>query len=168
MKSLENIRLVAFDFDDTLFAHRAHHPDTASDHIRYLVTCLRSSEELIPRSSLWGSCSTNPAFEEFMNYCETQNIAMGLISWTAASVCATEKVNHVKERYHHAVKNWCVGSIDEKIQMLKALAWVYRLENEQILVIDDSVHVLTSANAEGFQAATPIEFVNYWTNFKKE
>lgn len=168
MKSLENIKLVAFDFDDTLFAHRAHYPDTPSDHIQYLVACLRSSKKLIPRGSLWGSCSTNSAFEEFMEYCETQDIIMGLISWTAASVCATEKINFVKEKYHHTIENWCVGSIDEKIQMLKVLAEVYRLENDQILIIDDSVHVLANANAEGFQAASPIEFVNYWNNFKKE
>lgn len=166
MKSLNKVKLVAFDFDDTLFAHNIHQIDYPYDKIMYFVKCLQSTQNA--RKDLWGKCSTNSVFEEFMNYCEKQDIVMGLISWTGSSICASEKVNYVKEQYHHKIKNWCVGSIEEKIQMLKALAKFYCLDAEQILIIDDNLHVLTDANMAGFQCSTPIAFVNFWNDLKQK
>ena len=161
MKDFEKIKLVAFDFDDTLFAHTEHVSEGENEEVQYLLKCLRARQNLISNNEIWGSCTTNQNFTALFNYCERHKIIIGLVSGTSAYVCAIQKIKFIEEKYGYKLNNWCVKSQTHKIFMLKALADFYNLRPEQILIVDDNYGVLTEAGDNGFQCATPIEMVNF-------
>lgn len=161
MKDFEKVKLVAFDFDDTLFAHTEHVSESENEEVQYLLKCLSAKQNFISNNEVWGNCTTNQNFEVLFNYCKCHKIIIGLISGTSAYVCAEQKVEYVEEKYGYKLNNWCVASQTEKIPMLKALATLHNLNPEQILIVDDNYKVLTTAGDNGFQCATPIEMVNF-------
>lgn len=162
--SLKKIKLIAFDFDDTLFAHTEHISDTDDREVQYFSKCLKARASNITNSDIWGTCTMNRDFGILLNYCERNNIVTGLISGTSAYVCAEQKIEYVEEKYGYELNNWCVSSQAHKIFMLKALANFYNLSPEQILIVDDNYKVLTTAGDNGFENATPIELINYIEN----
>lgn len=164
MLDLENLKIVAFCFDDTLFAHSKHKTESSEEEIRFLINCLSSSDGSVSREKNWASCSINQTIRGFMKYCSEKGIRMGLISASVASVCTTEKVKYTKEKYGYELCNWCVGTSDTKLKMLTALSKAYRTSKGQILIVDDNLRIVQNAEDNGFQSATPLELINIFAN----
>lgn len=166
MINYDKLLIVAYDFDDTLFAHFNHKTETEEEEVNYIANSLawelgryKAVDKTI--NAVFGLGSLSQDLKSFIRKCKSDNLFQGLISGTCASVCADAKIDFAKANYGIHLKNWCVNSQEKKIQMLKALALVYNCKYENILIIDDNYKVVTIAADAGFQSATPIEVVNY-------
>ncbi len=158
MIDYEKLKIIAYDFDDTLFAHSNHRTETIEEEIDYLKRCLLYKNDA---SDVFLNCTKNMYLQNFMNKAYRDNIIQGLISGTEAYVCSKAKIDYVNSIYGHYLENWCVCSQEKKTIMLEALAKSYNCNASNILIIDDNPLVITMAADVGFQSATPIEVVNY-------
>lgn len=99
-----------------------------------------------------------------LNHCKERNIHLGLISATGQSVCSKAKLEWVSNMYGLELENFCVDTAQSKVLMLTALAEVYNLNADEILLVDDYTYNLVDAANAGFQACTPMEVVEYVEN----
>ena len=160
MNKLENLKMVLFDFDDTLAVHSQGH--RISDHLmKYMINVHSGSKEL------WNTSKPNLQLKKFMDYLAYKNIPMGLISGVRDCKTAERKIKWVKENYGYLLENYCVSSQEQKIIELKVLAKVNRLHENQIAIIDDLYPNLEKAESEGFVALSPMQVVNLFNEISK-
>lgn len=154
MINLENTKLVLFDFDDTLCIHKKHGNNSENEK-KYYREVLRFG------AKAWSNCDKSPHMQKFMNMCRKKHIPMGLISTTGSYKHAEAKHDWVFEQYGIDLDNYCVGTYEGKLTMTLAIAEVYDIPKEQILIVDDFWENLERAANNGFNACTPMEIVNF-------
>lgn len=156
MIDIDKMRYALFDFDDTLCIHTR----------KKLLSCNSSdyTKSLLLDSSWWDKigCEPNEHMKNFMRELRCRYIELGLISQTNSYINMVRKQEWVKEKYNVDLKNYCVAS--NKIDMMFALSRAYHLPNNSILIVDDKEAILENAIGNGFQAASPMEVVNFITN----
>ena len=114
MNKLENLKMVLFDFDDTLAVHSQGH--RISDHLmKYMINVHSGSKEL------WNTSKPNLQLKKFMDYLACKNISMGLISGVHDCKAAERKIEWVKENYGYSLENYCVSSQEQKMIELARL-----------------------------------------------
>lgn len=157
MIDIDKLNYVLFDFDETLCIH-ARKKLFSYDSSDYTKSVLLDN-------SWWDKigCKPNKHMKEFMEELQNRNIELGLISQTDSYMHMVRKQEWVKEKYGIDLKNYCVSS-DNKVDMMIALSRAYHLPFYSILIIDDKESVLNMAVKNGFQAASPMEVVNYVTD----
>ena len=159
MINLENVRLALFDFDDTLCIHKSHaHNDSKKNSIKYYSNAVKLG------AGIWKNSSPSKHMGVLLNHCKERNIRLGLISATGQSVCSKAKLEWVSNMYGLELENFCVDTAQSKVLMLTALAEVYNLNADEILLVDDYTYNLVDAANAGFQACTPMEVVEYVEN----
>lgn len=153
MIDLNTIKIVLFDFDDTLAIWNTHKCGVDdADYIRRVIEY---------GTLIWQECSINEQMKEFMEMCKEKHIRMGLISKTCTVLHMLEKQKWVKENYGIDVENFCVSEMPYKIEMLRGIASAYGYLDKEVAIIDDYFeHTSNAANA-GFSAFTPMEVVNF-------
>lgn len=158
MINFNSLKLVLFDFDDTLAIHRKHGTGTPEGHHRYCVQIYRGDLEAFK------DCEPNAAIGEFIKKCKYYGVKMGLISFVDSCKHADMKLLWVKNKYDVTMEDYCVCSAEAKIQQALAITEALGLRPNQVLMVDDRYDVLASFGDHGFQHATPIEVVNYMVN----
>lgn len=155
----ENLKVVLFDFDDTLCIHNrsTHH----SDEEYY--------ESLIHSSEWWTKigCEPNKHMKEFMLLMKSQGTRLGLISQTDSYIHMIRKNEWVQTNYGIELENFCVACNVSKVNMMISLNKAYNIRRNKILLVDDKESILCEAVNNGFQAASPMEVVNYVTDEKR-
>lgn len=154
MIDLGKVKVVLFDFDDTLCIH--------SDHVKKSDT--EYGKAMVARDSTWWDkqgCQMNRQMKNFMDLCNKKGITMGLISAVDFSCTAEAKVNWVANKYHYVLRNFCTGSFEGKKRIIQALLEGYEHKPENVLFIDDLYSNLEAVAELGVQTATPMEVVNY-------
>lgn len=154
MLVLENIKVVLWDFDDTLCIHKFHGSDSDSEHM-YNVDVLLHGKDA------WNTGKPNIYMKRFMKLCSDKGIKQGLISSTTSYKHAIGKCDWVKDNYGVELENFCVGTFEAKLDMMLAIADAYNYERDAILIVDDFWENLERAANNGFQACTPMEIVNF-------
>ena len=144
------IKIVLYDFDDTLCIHEFHREDP-----NYNVKVLLKGKDT------WNTGKPNKQMKEFMELCFSKGIRQGLISATSSFKHMKGKEDWVKENYDISLENFCVCSADAKVDMMLTISEAYRLDPNQILIVDDFYDILDKASSKGFQACTPMEVVNF-------
>ena len=154
MLNIDNVKLVLFDFDDTLCIHKK---TNNYDKKTYNVEMINGN------ISYWEHCNStiNKQMKTFMNECASKGIEMGLISAVDFACSADNKIKWASEKYGHILKNYCTGSTEAKKRMIGALMDAKRLNPNQILFIDDLYSNINDAVELGVQVAIPMEIVNY-------
>lgn len=155
----EDLKIVLFDFDDTLCIHNrsTHH----SDEEYY--------ESLIHSSKWWTKigCEPNKHMKEFMLLMKSQGTRLGLISQTDSYIHMIRKNEWVQTNYGIELENFCVACNISKVNMMISLNKAYNIRRNKILLVDDKESILCEAVNNGFQAASPMEVVNYVTDEKR-
>lgn len=151
MLNLENLKLVIYDFDETLCIHTNRKSGLDIDY----------DSQVVAGKSAWDTCNPNKSMKQFIDICKKRGITQGLISATLSYQHMHLKNEWVKENYDIELENYCVGHPEDKIKMLRALSVGLGLNKDEILIVDDMYSTLSSAANEGFQSATPMEVVNY-------
>ena len=154
MNKLENLKMVLFDFDDTLAVHSQGH--RISDHlIKYMINVHSGSKEL------WNTSKPNLQLKKFMDYLAYKDIPMGLISGVHDCKAAERKIEWVKENYGYSLENYCVSSQEQKMIELSTIAEVNGFHKSQIALVDDYYENLGNAEKMGFTTFSPMEIVTY-------
>ena len=147
-------KYVLFDFDDTLCIHTSHKPWTTEMSHELEVRMLVGNNP-------YDTSFANPHMAEFIDMCKRCDIKMGLISHVNSIPEAKAKEKWVEDWYKVKLENFCVGTREQKLEMLKRISDSECIEREDILIIDDAYLTLTEAEDAGFQTATPMEIVNF-------
>lgn len=154
MINLDEIKLVVYDFDDTLCIHEKHSDSEDEEHL-YNITVLKEGSKAY-------TGSTNIQMKWFIDKCTKLGIRQGLISATRSYKHASAKCNWVSENYGINLEDFCVGNPRDKIEMLCSIKDAYNLEEYEILLVDDYWQNLEDAANKGFSCCTPMEIVNLW------
>lgn len=163
--------LILFDFDDTLAVHSSHADETGSldSHASYeagLINGIVTYESFgVP-----DKVSTNSQFVFFLALCDAYDIPTGLLSAAMGYPQMERKFKWIKDHYPGAqnIKNYCVGTPEQKIVMIEALKRVYRTDPDKILIIDDRGDLLRKLDGMGYDVATPLEVVNFVNRRRKD
>ena len=102
MIDYKKIKAIAWDFDDTLFAHANHKTETEKEEIDYIKNCLLyANNENIDYSEIFSECRANVFLERFMNraYNNLINNQVPLVS-----------SNIVEDQTPFIVEHWNTGS----------------------------------------------------------
>lgn len=150
MNKLENLKMVCFDFDDTLCIHSKR-----VDEGTFKYLCSMHAD-----NDYWKDSEVDLQLKLFMDYLHAQGIKMCLIGGVDSFKESERKIKWVKENYGYCLENYCVCSQEQKIVELKVLAKVNRLHENQIAIIDDMYPNLEKAESEGFVALSPMQVVN--------
>lgn len=159
MINFEQLKFVLFDFDETLCIHTNHVSWDKEDQLKY-------ESSLILGEYTWKNSRPNNHMLNFMNICKESNIKMGFISHVDSYTQAKEKFKWIRNAYGLELENFCVGKREYKVETLKAISKAYNLPVHSILIVDDLYITLEEAANSGFQAATPMEVVNYIEELK--
>lgn len=158
MINFNALKLVLFDFDDTLAIHSDHKSGTSERFHKYNVNIYKGD------MMAFSDCKPNRAIGEFINKCKYYNIKMGLISAVHACKHADLKLIWIKNKYDVKMENYCVCSAEDKVTQALAITEALGLQPSQVLIVDDRFDVLESFGDCGFQHALPMEIVNYITD----
>lgn len=151
---LDEVKLVLFDFDDTLCIHKKHHWEDG--YAKSYLNAMVSGDY-----TWWEGCDYSKHMAAFMMACASRNIDMGLVSATSFHATSEAKIKWVEEKYGVSLKNYSVGTSKDKVTIVDTLSNVLKLRAREILVIDDRYDVLDDIAAIGCQAASPMEVVNW-------
>lgn len=153
MIDLNTLKIVLFDFDDTL-AIWENHKTTAED-FSYMRQVIDFGAET------WSNCKPNAQMQKFLNMCIQKGVRVGLLSKTVSVLHMLGKAEWVKLNYGVDLENFCVSEMPMKVEMLKGIAEAYHYQPNEVALVDDLwEHTEKAANA-GFCAYTPMEIVNF-------
>lgn len=155
----ENLKIVLFDFDDTLCIHNRSIHYSDEEYYKLLI-----------HSSEWWTkigCEPSKHMKEFMLLMKSQGTRLGLISQTDSYIHMIRKNEWVQTNYEIELENFCVACNVSKVNMMIALSKAYNIRRNTILLVDDKESILCEAVNNGFQAASPMEVVNYITDEKR-
>ena len=156
MINLDNLNMVLFDFDDTLYIH--------DHHYHGLQNTLELS--ILAGDQVYKDDRINTQMKEFVQMCDKADILLGLLSATPYMVTANEKIRWANRVYGVTFENYCVGDAEHKVKMLELLSTANHFKPESIAIVDDLGSTLHAAEKHGFTALTPMEVVNY-VNLKR-
>lgn len=156
MLDIGKLKIVLFDFDDTLCIHSDH--KSGGDDIY-------NTKIVAEDMSVWGTCEINEQMAQFIKICKTKRIRLGLISITASFCHMDMKQRFVKQMYGIELENFCVGIQEGKLDMLNAIAAAYGYQKDEIAIVDDYWYQLERAADAGFQAYSPMQIVNYVNSY---
>lgn len=153
MLNLNEVRIVLFDFDETLCVHQKH--TTGRDRIEYLTDILRNGADDYKEKD------ANLQLKKFIEVCFSNGIEIGIISACNSFITMEAKCKWADERYGIKFVNYCVDSAESKIDMMIAISRFKELQRSEIAIVDDLIFILTNAANAGFTAWTPMEIVNF-------
>ena len=159
MIDVKKIKIILWDFDDTLCFHSDHTSALDEFDTEYNVGVLLGQD-------VYSACSMNNSIKRFIDYAKRENKRQGLISGVDCFIHAKNKENWVKEHYNVELENYCVSSQEMKLGMLIAIAEAFDYARDEILLVDDVWDNLERAADNGFQSATPVEVINFVEQYK--
>lgn len=144
---MKRIKLVAFDFDNTLCVHSVRHTNRKIEQIQGLYE--------------YNYSKPNRHMKEFIQLCKDNFVTMGLISSTDYHLVGLTKLKWCKKNYGVDLKNWNVGTPDLKLEMMENLATALHINPANMMIVDDNFEVLQACEKAGFITCIPLEIVNY-------
>ena len=159
MLDIKKIKIIMWDFDDTLCFHSDHTSPLDEFDTEYNVGVLLGKD-------VYSTCTMNYTIKRFIDYAKRENKRQGLISGVDCFIHAKNKENWVKEHYGIELENYCVSSQEMKLGMLIAVAKAFGYARDEILLVDDMCSNLERAANNGFQAASPVEVINFVEELK--
>lgn len=149
-----NVKLAAFDFDDTIYIHPTHNY-SKEDDLTLFSKIIAGDKDVYPEERF------NPNIVSFMKYCYALNIPIAVCSRCSISEEAEYKTNLMRETLGFPVINLCVGDNAMKPVVLEAYARANRIKKSEILFVDDLWDNLESVERAGFKVASPSEIAVY-------
>lgn len=154
MLNLKKVKMILWDFDDTLCFHSDHSSPADEYDTEYNVKVINGEDA-------YSTCKMNYSIAKLMNWAVNEGKRQGLVSGVTCFVHARNKENWVKDHYGVALENFCVSSQEMKLGIMVAIAEAFGFEHDEILLVDDLWENLERAADNGFQSASPVEVINY-------
>lgn len=153
--NLENLKMVFFDFDDTLCIHTKHQTD--SDYSRKLFKY---------GFDVYDDCESSPHMKKLLDLCVEQGIRVGLMSCVACYQHAETKRIWVADNYGVELENFCVGVQEAKSEMLEKFVKAVGYAPDEVALVDDWWYHLERVSNLGFRAYSPLQVVNFIDGLK--
>lgn len=156
MINFDKVKLVLFDFDDTLCIHRDHGSGGDREYNRAMI---------LGDCGWWDrrGCKPSVFMGKFMQLCVNSGKQMGLISVVEFSCAAAVKLSWVEANYGYVLRDYCTGSFEGKVQIIQAILDSSDLQPENMLFVDDLYANLAAVEKLGVQVCSPMEVINYVT-----
>lgn len=160
------IKLIFFDFDDTLFVHYAAHRFGDDDEI---MRAILSEEAILPGSGyrVYEHLGiANPLLKRFVEE-DAKNIDKMCITWVADSIMLPAKEQWL-DKYYPGLISDVVGtsSPGRKMQTIRLIAGSRKLRPSECLIIDDKYDTVAQAIEAGYRGMTTVEVMTrmYYQN----
>ena len=159
MKLPDNIKMIFFDFDDTLFVHYSNQRFGNDDEIikeleKAELRATGSGYQVYDRLG-----SVNHLMKEFIEE-DTKGIPKFCITWVVNSNMLPYKKQWLDKYYPGEIKTIYGTSIPEqKINTMKQLAGIYSIKAEDILFIDNKYDTVAQAIKSGITGMTTVEIM---------
>jgi len=154
MVDLSGVKVVIFDFDETLCIW--------GDRSQYMEGMPLWKGVMECGWEFWDEqgCVRNEFMPKFLKSCIRQGVELGLMS-CAQAIVAQAMSEWCFQKYGKKFENYCVGTTSAKLDMLKAIAECRQIPRDSILLVDDLAATLRAAAREGFRVASPLDIAGY-------
>lgn len=149
MLNLKDLKVVFFDFDDTLCIH-THHKDW-----NYTFT-KNTTPEIYDKHE----CKKNYQMKKFIELLAELGIEMHMISATS-EICRPVKLKWIEKNYGVTMIDSCTLQHSEKVAKMIEYCDNHNIKYSQALFIDDIFSNVQEAYSCGLQACNPMEVVNF-------
>lgn len=151
------IKLIFFDYDDTLFVHYAANRFGDDDKI---MRAILSEEAILPGSGyrVYENLGVaNPLIKQFVEE-DAKNIDKLCITWVADSIMLPPKKQWL-DKYYPGLISDVVGtsSPSRKIQTMRLIAESRKLQPREVLFVDDKYDIVAQAIEAGYRGMTTVE-----------
>lgn len=153
MFSLIKIKLVLFDFNDTLFIDSNY-----TNRLNSLAS--------LGTFNLWGgfnklsNINNSIVLKDFMIACKGLDIRLGLLSDTNSIMEHNLRLGWVESNYGFRLESYNMFP-DYKLECLERIIQGSNFSAKQILIVDDSIENLKLFSKLGVSVASPLEIANY-------
>lgn len=154
MFTMDNIKIVAFDYDEVLCIHdrRDLHKDTQQGRIDARHKGVNFYDN--------GNFHKSNVMEVFINrFCRGKETI--LLSATRDESFFQMKLDWAEKQYLHNFVERCVQKRHSKVPMLMSVCKEFNVEPDQVLLVDDNIETLAEAQSNNFEVATPLDIADY-------
>ena len=146
--NLENIKVVIFDFDDTLAIHKDkdycnHRKENEDKYLDYYLNAYKNPnnfyEDIEP-------CVKSEILYKFINNLRNKNIKMYCLSGMIFSFHLKAKQNFINKHYGNDIEVISVSKQELKLDAIKIIQRINNCNLEEILFIDDREDVIKLLN----------------------
>ena len=150
----DNVKIVVFDFDEVLCVHDRRDMDCDISEGR--IEARRNKINFYDNGNFHGSKVMEIFIDRFCM--DKKTILM--------SVCHDEtffqmKLDWAEKQYLHNFVERCVQKRHSKAPMLISICKEFKVECNQVLLIDDNTETLAEVQSNGFEVATPLDIAEY-------
>ena len=149
MFNLPNVKVVFFDFDNTLCVHttyvnhdKDYRKEYGTEHYRRI------------------KAYKSEIMQEFLDLLVANGVELCLTSATYVR-CFNVKQQWLKEQYGYDFKNYCVPCDDYKTATIHNYIMKHDMELKDILFVDDKADNLIAATAMGIPSCHPLEIAEF-------
>lgn len=154
MFKLDNVKIVVFDYDEVLCIHDRRDMDCGTQEGR--IEARRNGVNFYDN----GNFHKSNVIGEFIDkFCEGKETVL-------LSACQDEsffqmKLDWAEKQYLHNFVERCVQKRHSKVPMLMSICKEFKVECNEVLLIDDNTETLAEAQSNEFEVATPLDIVEY-------
>lgn len=152
--NLENIKIVIFDFDDTLAIHKdkdysKHRTESEEKRLGYYLNAYKNPdtfyEDIEP-------CVRSELLYNFINDLRNKNIKMYCLSGMKFSFHLKAKQNFINKHYGNDIEVISASTQELKLDGVKIIQKFNNCNLEEILFIDDRDDVINLLNSNGIKS----------------
>ena len=158
MLDLKNIKIVVFDFDNTLAIYDDYTFQYIMDNDKLYSILLNEG------IGFWKNAKVNRHFYKFVSKLKQMNKEMYLCSGIQLPIESNLKLDWVRKNYNVDMNNACIhisSYPDGKLSIIKSLCEYHKCKPEEVLFIDDCWEIIAKIVNFGCQAMMPINVVDY-------
>ena len=152
--NLDNIKVVVFDFDDTLAIHKdkdycKHRIESEDKRLGYYLNAYQNPdifyEDIEP-------CVRSEVLYNFINILRNKNIKMYCLSGMKFSFHLKAKQNFINKHYGENIEVLSASTQELKLDGIKIIQKINNCNLKEILFIDDRQDVIELLNINGIKA----------------
>lgn len=151
--NLENIKLVIFDFDDTLAIHKdkdycVHRRENEDKYLGYYLNAYKNPNDFYENIE---PCEKSDILFNLINVLRSKNIKMYCLSGMKFSFHLKAKQTFIDKNYGSDIEVISAASQELKFDGVKILQKLNNCKLEEILFIDDRKDVIELLNRNGIR-----------------
>lgn len=152
--NLKNIKIVIFDFDETLAIHKdkefcKHRKESEDKYLGYYLNAYLHPDTFFDDIE---PCIKSEVLYNFINILRTKGIKMYCLSGMRFSFHLKAKQNFVNKYYGDDIEVISTTSQETKVEGVKIIQKLNKCKLEEILFIDDNKYTLELLNKNGINS----------------
>lgn len=152
--NLDNIKVVIFDFDDTLAIHEdkyfnIHRMESEEKYLGFYLNAYKYPDIFYEQIE---PCKRNDILYEFVNNLRKRNIKMYCVSGMNFSFHLKAKQSFVNKHYGKDIEVISSSSQELKLESVKIIQRINNCNLDEILFVDDRIDVIKLLNQNGIKA----------------